>query len=315
MLKWKSGEIVLLAVGFLLMAAATAYDLGTTTALVAAEWKALSNIMGRTLFEGELPGANDFIVLLLFSASILYARAQKSNASLKAKAWGIDAGFILLSALVVAFLFVHWGKLTLGRARPDQVFKHGVMYTQWFTFGAHFIADGVYRGSFPSGHTAQAFIGMAPAYVLAGYPQASRLRIRLGWMLGAAALAFSLLMGTARCMSLSHWLTDVVGSIVFGWLLMHLIYYRILCIPDRHRYLMRHAKTPGLPSCWELSLGVYLLLFTIGAGMIGNGAQALLLKRALWMLFLVPPGVLLMFLTLKKIKNIHGALRSILLAP
>ena len=310
--KLKPGEIALLALSVCLMAAATVYDVDTTKALVAAEWKALTGFMGRTLFEGELPGANDIFVFILLAALIVYILAQKSTAGFKVKAMGIDAGFILLAALVIAVLFVHGGKLTLGRARPDQVLKHGVMYSDWFRYGAHFIADGTFRGSFPSGHTAQAFIAMSLAYVVAGHPQASRLRRRTGWILGAAALFFSLLMGTARCMSLSHWLTDVLGAILFGWLLMHLLYHRVLCVPDRHRYMTLHGRVPQSPSCWELRIGLYLLVLTIGVSIFGNGLHALWRQQALWMSILIPPGILLVVLTTIRIKRLHRAMSALL---
>jgi membrane-associated phospholipid phosphatase len=266
--------------------------------------------MGRTIFEGELPGANDPFILMILSALFIYIGSQRANISIEQRAWGIDAGFVLISALTVAFLMVQGPKWTMGRARPDLVFEHGVTFSHWFAFGPFYIAEGPYRGAFPSGHTAQAFIAMAVAYVLAGNPFASRFRKQLGWVWGGIALLFTILMGAARCISSSHWLTDVTGSLVFGWILMHWLYFRWLRVHDRHRYLRQYGYLPPNSGYLETKSAIYFLMITLGAVLIGNGLRALLFQQALFMIGLVPIGIALIVFTIKKWPELRASIDS-----
>jgi len=65
-------------------------------------------------------------------------------------------------------------------------------------------------GSFPSGHAIAASV-TAVAIVIALLPEGPR---RYWW--GAAAVAFSLLMGLSRTYLAAHWLSDSIGGILLG---------------------------------------------------------------------------------------------------
>jgi undecaprenyl-diphosphatase len=65
-------------------------------------------------------------------------------------------------------------------------------------------------GSFPSGHAVAASVTVVAA-VIALFPEGPR---RYVW--GAAAVAFSLLMGLSRAYLAAHWLSDAVGGVLLG---------------------------------------------------------------------------------------------------
>ena len=65
--------------------------------------------------------------------------------------------------------------------------------------------------SFPSGHAIAASVTVVAA-VIALVPPGRR---RVAW--GAAAVAFSILMGVSRAYLAAHWLSDAVAGILLGW--------------------------------------------------------------------------------------------------
>ncbi|MEJ2038380.1 MAG: phosphatase PAP2 family protein [Desulfosarcinaceae bacterium] len=307
--------IGLILCSILAMTAAAPVDLDVTAALGRHPWPALTDFMGRTLFEGQLPGANDPFVLLLLAALAVHLTAWARPGNRKWNALRPQAGFILISALVVAFLMMHVIKLSQGRARPDLVFNHDWPFTPWFAIGPHFIGDGIFRGSFPSGHTAQTFATMAFGYALACDPYAGHRQRLLGVAWGVAALGMSLVMGVARCMSLSHWLTDVVGSVCLGWIVMHGIYFYLLRVPGQRIYYQTHGDHLPMPAFWEMRLGGWLTLSALGLLEVLNGLRALWLGRSLWLAWLMPLGAALIYAALRKAVCLHRRLASGLAAP
>ena len=294
----------------ILLAGASLVDREVTAALHRHQWKVFAEIMGRTLFEGQRPGANDPLVFLLLAALMTYLLGWLRPGSRRWSALRPQAGFILMTALVVAFLLVNMLKLSLGRARPDLVFNHGWPFSHWFTTGPHFIGDGLFRGAFPSGHTSQIFSSMAFAYALFCDPYASRRLRLLGLSWGVLIVCLSLLMGAARCMSLSHWLSDVIGAIGIGWIALHGIYFHLLHVPAQRIYFQSHGRHPRLPGFWELRLGGWLVLLALGVLVIVNGVRALLLWRALWLPFFIPMGLFLIVAATRKISGLRHLLVS-----
>lgn len=292
--------MIILGVVAAAMAAATVSDYRVTAWLAENQWPFLSKLMGRTLFEGELPGANDPILLLILMAAWVYYWGWKRPATTGISAWRPQSGFVLVVALVMAVFFVHGLKWLLGRARPELVILHGLPFSHWFTFGPHFVTQGIYRGSFPSGHAAQTFILMAAAYSLAGDPLFSRPIKAAGWGLGAVAIIFSLAMGAGRMMTMSHWLTDVIGSIGFGWLLIHLLYFWILRVPDQRRFMQQNDRMPDLPAVWEIRLCVWFFLITLGLMACGIGYRGVFLNKGIAFSVLVPVGIALIWIGQKQ---------------
>ena len=103
-------------------------------------------------------------------------------------------------AALPATLFVHGIKASLPTARPL-----GVLGSD----GVHVIGAALYHGSFPSGHTATAFV-VAGCVVLSLAP-AQRAR----WALPVIALAT--LVGLSRIAVGAHWPVDVLVGAAGGW--------------------------------------------------------------------------------------------------
>ena len=193
----------------------------------------LDRWMAQSLFEGEPLGGGDPIVFLLLLVTGAYYLAWKKGPASRFFVWRPHLGFILVTAMTTSVMMVHSLKWVLGRARPSYVVKELLPYTDWFEFGPHFISQGAYRGSLPSGHTAQAFILITIAYILLRAPSKFKYQRLTGWAWGVASLAYTLLMGISRCMHLSHWISDVVFAMGMSWILMHLIYYHLLKVPHQ----------------------------------------------------------------------------------
>ena len=122
--------------------------------------------MAQSLFEGESLGGGDPVIFFLFFVALAYFAAWKKGPASRFYAWRPHLGFILVTAMTTSVMMVHSLKWVVGRARPSYVVKGLLPYTGWFEFGPHFITEGTYRGSLPSGHTAQVFILMTVAYIL-----------------------------------------------------------------------------------------------------------------------------------------------------
>ncbi|MDA8138408.1 MAG: phosphatase PAP2 family protein [Desulfobacteraceae bacterium] len=278
------------------MTAASLWDMQVTAALIRWSQPDFNTIMGRTLFEGHLPGANDFSAIIWIAALVIYIGGSlKRNQTNRLARFRPQAGFVLASALIIALSMVHGLKYFVGRARPSLVLDEAWPYSLWFVFGPHTIAQGPFNASFPSGHTAQAFTLMSIAYLLAGNPLASKTQKRLGWLWGGLALLFTMAMGIARCASQNHWLTDVMGSICLGWLLMHWIYFGLLRVPDQHRHWAEHNRPPQLPWGWELMLCLDIFLIIAGAIMIAGSLRGVLGTGTLWHAWLIPSGAALIW--------------------
>jgi len=235
----------------------------------------LDHWMDQTLFEGEGLGGSDPVILFLILMVLLYYIAWKKGAATRLIAWRPHLGFIVFTAVTTSVMMVHSLKWVMGRARPSLVMKGVLPFSDWFQFGPHFITQGIYRGSLPSGHTAQVFILMALAYVLLLSAPKFKSQNLLGWFWGSLSLLYTLLMGLSRCMKLSHWVSDVFFSVGFSWILMHLIYYLLLRIPEQEEYYRTHGRFPRLPAVWELRLCVLLLLSVLSAMALVLGIRSI----------------------------------------
>jgi len=169
---------------------------------------------------------------------------------------------------------VHSLKWVLGRARPWDVLDGGELpFTHWYEFGAHYVTDGVYRGSFPSGHVAAAFMLMAVAYALAADPLLTRRWRVAGWILGAFVLAFAGAMGVANGMSRSHWVSDGLGSVALAWPVLHVLYFHVLRVPAQRKLaaMGTHVARPY----WEARLCAWGFCALLGLMAIALGIRAL----------------------------------------
>ena len=157
-------QIVLIFLGIILLIISGYYDKSLTL------WmnKNLSQIFGeltrRTMFEGNLPGLSDPFIIFLIISLFLYIKSWNYNNS-KLCRWRPYLGFIVFSTFVGSLGMVHSLKWLIGRARPYEVWNQNWKYSEWYEFGPHFITEGIYKGSFPSGHTAVVISAITLSYV------------------------------------------------------------------------------------------------------------------------------------------------------
>jgi membrane-associated phospholipid phosphatase len=273
------------------LAGATMVDYPLTKWLGSHGWAVFAEVMGRSLFEGERPGGGDLAALFLVGVFCLYAVSLRPTAPERVVAWRPVLGFMVVSAILTTFAYVHTLKWLVARARPDLVFDGYYPFSAWYAIGPHFVTEGIYHGSFTSGHTAQAFVLMVLAYALAGNPATGRGPKAVGWLVGVLVVGYALGMGLARCMSLSHWVTDVVGSVVMSWVTLHVLYYGILKVPEQQRVRKTLDRSGALQAGWELLMGFYLVAAFFGILLAGTGLRALWVAQARWLAILLVPGI------------------------
>lgn len=251
----------------------------------------LLNFMGRSVFEGEAFGGGDIVVIYLLLPVAVYSLGWKDRLSDRWLAWRPAAGFVIASSLVGSLGLVHALKWVVGRARPHLVVFSDLPFTQWYEWGPHFITEGMYRGSFPSGHTSQAAVLMTLAYVLAATPGFSRNQRIAGWLSGMAAAGYAIVMGIARCMSLSHWVSDVIAGFFLPWTVQHILFFLVLQVPRQTRYVRRNGRLPMTPAAWELRLSLYLLATLSGLTLLFLGIRATLRDLSSLAGILIPAGI------------------------
>ena len=308
------GLLALAAGVALAMAAIAPVDYAWTVYLVQHRVDPAVSILRRTVFEGEPPGGSDLPIFGALALLVCYFRATSARAKpawSKFRPW---LGFLVISTLAAGLGAVHTIKWIVGRARPYSVVAgEHLPFTPWYVPGPHFVTEGLYRGSFPSGHTAAAFMFIAVAYALAGDPLLPGRWRLAGWALGAVTLAYSVLMAVASSMARSHWLSDAVGVVGLVWILVHGLYFWGLRVPDQRRYWHSHGKAP-LAGRWELrfcALGFPALLGLIA---IGLGLRALTLQPVPYLAILVPLGVGMVAVFAPKawhlLRRLHRAVRK-----
>jgi membrane-associated phospholipid phosphatase len=291
----KKGLLLIIILAAVVMSAVVVVDKSWTIFLHAHKYTTLERLMNSSVFEGRSMGANDPVIFYLMGAIFIYYMGWRSLKMNSIAALRPQCGFILISAVVNAVYLVHGLKWVVGRARPYEVLQDHWPYSHWFSFGPHFVLDGLYPGSFPSGHTAQAFIFMTLAYALAADPLSSKFTKSIGWFWGVFVLMLTCGMAAARSMSLSHWISDGIGSIMFGWVLMHLLFFYVLKVPEQRRYSHVHRCLPSLPPVWEIVLCMHIFLGTIGIMAVLIGTKALIIDRGPWLVLLVPVGAVLIW--------------------
>lgn len=284
------GLTTLLTLSIVLLIAIVPFDYEWTIWLYENRWPRFAEFMRRTLFEGGSFGGSDVAITFQLVAFFAYFYVGSPKREANWQKWRPMLGYVLVCALVTGLGTVHSLKWLVGRARPHIVMKNELPFSNWFEFGPHFVSDGVFFGSFPSGHTAVVFLLMAISYLLAGYKHSPTHYKIIGWGWGVFVTGYTLLMVIARSMTRHHWLSDSLATIAMAWILMHLLYFWILGVPTQLDYWNHYKKFPSLPKYWELVLCLYALGITLGAMGIVIGIRAVLLQKAPWLIVLALPG-------------------------
>jgi len=270
--------------------AITPIDYQLTLAVSQHSWPLFKNFYSRTLFEGDLPGAGDFSVIGMLICLIAYIFSHHKD---WLKPYRSALGFAIFSALISAVCFVQTTKWVVGRARPKEVIKHHLAFSDWFAIGPHFISEGNYRGSFPSGHTVTALLPLILAYILAGNRRHSSTVRLAGFLIGAAALVNASLMALARAMALSHWLSDGLLGMLMAWGIIHICYFWILRLPEQDQ-LGQIGKASYIPcNYWEFFLGLWTLGLAVGVMCFFLGIRAVIRGESPRFALLLPTGLAL----------------------
>ncbi len=168
--------------------------------------------MDQSLFEGDAFGAGDVTIFLqifvLFAWTLSFVPAAPKGL-LRARS---VLGYILVSSILTA-LVVHLFKGVIARPRPHELTIEQTLSSTWYGLQNRSF-HGWGRGSFPSGHTANAISLMAYCYAL----EFLKYR-RLARALGLCVILFAGVMAVSRVMAGAHWPTDTLMAIALGWLI------------------------------------------------------------------------------------------------
>ncbi len=294
------GILILFSMYVGLMIGVTFIDYEGTLYLIEHRWSYFAELMRRSMFEGGGLGGSDPAVFYLLFALAGYYLSHSEKKYPRLQPYRSFFGFVTLTSALAGLGVVHTVKWVVGRARPHEVIKQGLEYTNWYEFGAHYVAEGIFFGSFISGHTAIVAIFLTLAYILAGDPLLSKKWRIAGWIWGGISLSYSVIMLVARAMSRAHWISDSLASLVLVWGLTHVIYFWVLRIPEQRLYYDQHQKYPNTLRYWEVRLCLYFLMVAIGVAFILIGLQAFQRQATPWLACLVIPGCPLIFIFSKK---------------
>ena len=262
--------------------------------------------MGRTLFEGSLPGGSDPAILFILASFLLYFRAWKSNATERLQEWRPFLGYIITTTLAGGLGYVHCLKWIIGRARPNLVWDKQWPFSEWYEFGPHYIAEGIYRGSFPSGHTAVVLVPMLLSLIWLTDFKYRKPKLAIFWAIGCILLAVG--MAVARSMTAHHWISDSLG--IFGpvALIAYWLYFDFLKVPQQRAYFRRNKKLPEMPRLWELKLCGWGFLVILGLICWFWGLRSVQLQSVPYLLGLAPAGAVLMTWGFLRIQRLYSGL-------
>ena len=306
------GLLVLLISGIVVLPVLQHFDQEWTVWLHEQGSHKLGIWMGRTMFEGKLPGASDPPVLFLLASFILYFRSWSSQASQGLIRWRPFLGFIVTTALAGSLGAVHSLKWVIGRARPYEVWGQNWPFSEWYEFGPHFINEGIYRGSFPSGHSAVILSLLTLSYIWfnggGNRPRARSLAI--SW--GVIVIILTVVMGIGRAISASHWLTDSLGMILPTWAVLHLLFFHLLKLPVQLEYFRSSPSLTDLPRFWELKFCGLCLPILLGMMFIIFGFRSVRFQETPWLLSMVLIGVLLVSFFWPRMKSFYSQVFQII---
>ncbi len=285
----------------------------------------LNQFMADSLFEEDMFGAGDITVFTMIFCLIVYLVASHFERKNKLESyvlstktvpylpWWLDTptkiaslrpffGYLLVNGLCVAVLMVHPLKWIMARPRPRVVLNGTLPFNEWYEIGAHFIAEGSYRGSFPSGHTGSsaAMFGLAFCVVLGA-------KSKRGRALGKYVLGFVILlavtMAFSRMMTAAHWLTDVVFSFFCGLAIAHSLYFWGLRVPEQMQHSLKNRVSLRGPY-FELKICGLLLLAGFGVIAVGMGIRSFIVLQLPWILLVVFTGAVVSYFSMKLAINI-----------
>ena len=313
--------IVILLLSGIGMTFATIYDESFSAWLRSHNSELLKYYLAPSIFELERVGASDLTIFVMITCLIGYVVASAHELKQWPKLYTQTAqrkflyppffnsvttmrrlrpqlGFILVNALCSALLAVHTIKWLMARPRPKQVLRGDYPFTEWYEVGGQFIGNGIYRGSFPSGHTAAiiALLGVAYCLVYCGKTRRAR---AIGYFFFLYTWCGSVLMATHRVMSGAHWFSDVVFTIFCGWIITHALFYWGFRVPQRVEATTNSEQYAQVKPFSELLLCIYLFLFCFGIVLMSFSIRSVLIPHTPMLFILFPLGIALCYFSYK----------------
>lgn len=300
------GLITLITISLIIMGLLSLVDFEWTLYLSRHRIDWLGAFMRRTMFEGGVFGGSDPGILVMLVPTIGYFLVLSSARFSSHKRWLPYLGFIFFSSLVTGLGLVHSLKWMVGRARPYLIIKKGIPFTHWFEFGPLHVSDGIFFGSIPSGHTATVILMITISYILAGDPAHSLRTKLLGWGWGILVMIYASLMVIGRSMTLHHWLTDSVGIILLDWIVIHLIYFRVLKIPRQVAVINATGEYPVTARYWELKLLWRLLVITLAVMATVIGIKSVIFQEMPALILMLIPALPTIYFMWNNLLNIYA---------
>lgn len=285
--------------GVVALAIATPFDLQWTQYFSEHDVPLFSKFMKQSLFNGDWPGAGDLSIFLglIFLFFYIYFNLKPSSLqklAQKAPKFRPLLGFLVFTALVSPLL-IHVVKIIINRPRPSLVLTtHQYSFYPWYDFPTHFWSISSFSCSFPSGHTASAMYLLAMSYVFYGTAPSAFLRKIGAYVFGVVVLIFACLMSIARAMTLNHWITDSIASMLLMFFFLHISYFWILKLPLQIQTVNENSVFKRLPRFFELHLFSWTLFCALGAVIFSQSIKEIfavdlkpLWQSALWICFMI----------------------------
>ena len=294
---------LILLLGLAISVLVTPFDLLWTQYLAEHDMPLFSKFMKQSLFNREWPGASDLsIVIGLFVLSLYIYSQFKQNLSQRLTLYKPIIGYLAFTALTSPLL-IHVVKIIINRPRPSLVFAATktadwtphYFFHPWYAFSSHFWLVETFSCSFPSGHTASAMYLLAISYALYSMPHDSMPHRKLNSIIfGVSVFIFACLMSVARAMTLHHWITDSIASIIIMFLFLHVSYFYILNIPQQIQYINGTSSPQKFPKFFELHLFIWILFCALGAVVFSQSIKEIfttnlkpIWQTVLWVVFTI----------------------------
>lgn len=222
------GAAVIMTVGTVCFCMIGLRDFEWTTRLLANKWPAFTDVMSRSLFEGELPGMSDFGVIIAIMAFVAWLRLRRSAVSNEcAQPTLVRLKFIFLSGVFAPLFTVQIFKWVISRARPN-VFLSEVLPERPDLVGDIWLPGfmglmgprGYMWNSVPSGHASTCAVLLVFSYAYG----------KTVWqksLIGTAVIAYTAAMAIARSMAGMHWISDSVASFFIVWAVIDIVYQKV----------------------------------------------------------------------------------------
>ena len=251
------------------------YELTVWLSKHSLDW--FTTFMNQSVFQNDHFGASD-IPLVLDLIALLTLFAIGPMKSVKHRDLRIGLYFLISSQLLLAVI-VHSLKISWGRARPYLVFSGEMTFAPWYKIGAnHFIGDGAFSGSFPSGHAVMMLTLFSFYLFFRNVSAVKKNKFFEVFFFIFGALAF-VSMAMSRSMSSQHWVTDSAASFIIGGTFLSFYSKKLF----GERSFSRIYNRVGASYILKLCLYLSFLFLTITSFIIAT--QAVIRSQ---LLFVVP---------------------------